>query len=362
VKQNKCCNYFFALWAILQSNCSLFAFSPIQANTILNSFTSAFYTANGTNAYFKKSQADHRPADFWEQAEMIECVIDAYDSTTNAAYQKMVSNLLNGFIRKNGSNWTSWNIYNDDIMWAVIAFARGGVACGNTNYCHLARANFDACYARAWDGRLGGGFYWDTDNASKNACANGPAAIAAYLLYEIYGDPDYLKKSANLFNWERLALFNTNTGAVYDNLGTNGTLHRWTSTYNQGTFIGAANFLGHTNDAKLAAEFTFRRLTTGGILPRYGIAGNNSGFNAIFLRWLALFSQSRNLQKLYEPRLLVNATAAWNARRADGLSWCQWPEPSPGGTNLCAWDCISSFEVMLTADQTRNVQPPPATH
>ncbi len=328
------------------------AFTAKDADTMARAFNNAFYSVNGANGFFKDTQTSGSPAYFWGQAEMIECVIDAYEWTTNATYKGMITNLLNGFTQNNGTTWTSWNIYNDDIMWATIAFARGGVDTGNMNYCNLAKANFDACYARAWDSTLGGGFYWSTDNQSKNACANGTAAIAAYLLYQIYGDTNYLNKAKALYNWERSVLYNTNTGAIYDSISTGGSINYWSSTYNQGTFIGAANFLGLTNDATLAANFTMANMTTGGVLPEYGIAGNNSGFNAIFLRWMTRFMRDHHLQSTYEPWLQINAEAAWDQRRADNLSWCQWLHPSPAGTNFYAWDCISSFETMMAAEPT----------
>ena len=328
------------------------AYSSTDANTIFSAYNSAFYSQNGTNGFFKNSQTDGSEAYFWSQAETIECVIDACEWTTNATAKSMITNLLNGFLQHNGSSWT-WNIYNDDIMWAVMAFARGGQDTGMTNYCNVAKANFDAAYARAWDTALGGGLYWTSADQSKNACVNGPGAMAAYLLYQIYNDTNYWNKATNVYYWERAVLFNAGNGAIYDNIGTNGAISTWSSTYNQGTFLGAANFLGQTNDATLAARFTRLNLTSGGVLPQYGIGGNNAGFNAIFLRWLNRFIRDRNLQSSYEPWLQTNAIAAWNARRADNLSWCQWPTPSPVGTNLFSWDGIASVEALLAADPTQ---------
>jgi len=325
------------------------AYSNSDAATFLNAFNSTFYTVSGTNGYFKNNQSGGVTY-MWGQAEEIECVIDAYEWTSNSFYANMITNLLNGFIQQNGTSWT-WDGYNDDNMWAIMAFARGGRDLGLTNYCNLAKADFDAIYPRAWSTNLGGGLYWQyPENAGKNACVNGPGAIAASLLYQIYGDTNYWNKATNIYAWERAVLFNTSNGAIYDNIGTNGVISTWSSTYNQGTFLGAADFIGQTNDATLAANFTMLSLTTGGILPQYGIAGNNSGFNAIFLRWLTRFMRNHNLQTAYEPWLQLNATAAWNSRRAaDNLSWCQWPLPSPVGTNFYSWDCISSFEAVAAA-------------
>src|SRR2546430_1732849 len=83
---------------------------------------------------------------------------------------------------------------------------------GINTYRDIAKWNFDMCYARGFDTNLGGGLYWNTDKLVKNAAVNGPASIAAYLLYQIYGDTNYLAKATNIFSWERGALFVPATG------------------------------------------------------------------------------------------------------------------------------------------------------
>ena len=339
---------------LLVTHLRAFAFTASDVNTIFGAYNSTFYVQNGTNGYFANNQSGGETY-FWSQAEEIECVIDAYEWNSNSATASMITNLLNGFISYNGTDWTDSDGYNDDVMWAIMAFARGGMDTHQTNYCNLAKANFDACFARAWSTNLGGGLFWQyPENASKNACVNGPGSIAASLMYRIYGTANYWLDASNIYNWERAVLFNSNSGAIYDNIGTNGIISTWSSTYNQGTFLGAANFLGVTNDAALSANFTMMNLTTGGILPQYGIAGNNSGFNAIYLRWLVRFMNDNNLQSIYEPWLQLNANAAWNSRRSDNLSWCQWPLPSPPATNFYSWDCLSSFEALQAAHPTQS--------
>src|SRR5690606_4898528 len=140
-------------------------------------------------------------ADFWKQAEMIEMIIDAYERSGKPAYKTMITQSIDGFLNYYQHDWT-WNEYNDDILWMVIACSRGYLATGNTLYRDRAKANFDACYARSWDNVLGGGLWWRTDKGSKNACVNGPGAIAACMLYEIYGDPAYLTKAQAIYAWE----------------------------------------------------------------------------------------------------------------------------------------------------------------
>lgn len=324
------------------------ALTPDDASLIFNAYSNAFYRVSGTNAVFKADQSGG-VADFWEEAEEIECVIDVCDFTPNASHRAMTARLLNGFLKTHGADWSS-NQYNDDCLWACIAFTRGFLTTGEPQFKAVARANFDMVYDRAWDRTLGGGLYWKTDNRSKNACVNGPGGIAACLLRQIYGDPSYEAKASNIFDWERKVLFDPETGAIYDSIDATGRIHGWTSTYNQGTFIGLANFLGRTNDAKMAADYTRDYLTHSGILEQYEIGGNNSGFNAIFLRWMTRFMRDHGLQHDYQSWLWDNAAAAWAVRRPDdGLSWCQWLTPTPPGTNLHSWDCISSLEAVQMA-------------
>src|SRR5882762_4886304 len=119
-------NKFFrlVLTCLLLAEFSASAFTAKDANTMFTAYTSKFYFQNGTNGYIKDTQTGGE-AYFWGQANMIECFIDAYEWNSNTTAQIMITNLLNGFISYNGSSW-SYNDYNDDIMWAVIAFARGG--------------------------------------------------------------------------------------------------------------------------------------------------------------------------------------------------------------------------------------------
>lgn len=317
------------------------AFWASDADTIFNAYNNAFYVANGGNAYYKLDTGTGTGPGWWSLAEEIEMTEDAYNRNLSTGTKDMVSALCNGFVAQYGTLWTG-NSYNDDITWAVIAFARAYQITGNTTYRDRAKANFDAMYSRAWDSTLGGGLWWNTSKGSKNACVNGPASIAAYLLYQIYGDSAYLTKAQNLYNWEKSKLFNASTGQVYDNISSGGTVTTWVFTYNQGTFIGAANYLGQTNDATLAANCTKNTLCTGGILPDAGENGDGGGFNGIFLRWMAKFMKDRNLQSTYQPWLQLNANAAWNVRRtSDNLSWCNWRSMTDTATRY-SFGCVNS--------------------
>ncbi|HXI71773.1 MAG TPA: glycoside hydrolase family 76 protein [Verrucomicrobiae bacterium] len=337
------------------------AFYSNDVATIVNAYTNKFYVVSGTNGYFRENQANANYTYFWWLANEIECVIDAHDWTSNATYQVMITNLLNGFKSYNGTNWSS-NSFNDDIMWACMAYARGYLKTGNPAFLDIAKNNFDMCYARGWDtnGTVVppiGGMFWTTANNSKNSAVNFPAAIAAYLLYQCLGDPAYLTKATNIYTWGKANFFNPANGQVYDSLSS-----QVPTTYNQGTFIGAADFLGLTNDAILAANYTKNNMGSSGFMPQYGIAQNNSIFNAICIRWLAKFMKHRGLESSYQVWLQNLANAAWNGRRAsDNLSWCQWPQRTPEGTNFFSYDCISSFEAMIAVPPSQTVNPTTVT-
>ena len=326
------------------------AFTAADADTMFQAHTAAFYQERDGRAWFKET-TDGGKASFWMRAEQMEMVLDAYERTTNTQPLRMFTNLFHGFNADHGTNWTR-NEYNDDIMWMVIACARAHLLTGNPEFREVARLNFDACYARAASPDLGGGLWWKTNNQSKNACVNGPAAIAAVLLGRATGEDHYRAKASDLFRWERATLFDPQTGRIFDNIRRDGRIARFALTYNQGTFVGAANLLGYTNDALLAATFTMNQLGRDGFLPAAGEKGDGGGFNGIGVRWIARFMKERGLQAIFEPWLQKNAEAAWQARRAsDGLCWSRWPEPTPPDLRY-SWAC-SSAVVLL------QVVPPP---
>src|ERR1043165_4376849 len=328
------------------------AYTAADAQTMVTSFNNAFYFTNSHGGYFRNTTADGTTW-FWGRANQMEMLIDFYEQTTNTTYLNQFSNLYNGFVYDYGTSWT-WNEFSDDIMWMVIACSRAYQKTTNNAYRSVAKSNFDACYARAWSTNLGGGLYWKyPTNSSKNACVNGPGAIAAYLIYQNYGDTNYLNKAECLYQWERATLFDTNTGRVYDSINISGTKDMTPITYNEGTFIGAANFLGYTNDAILAANYTKNSMGTGGQLPNYEENSDLGGFNGIFVHWMAEFMNQRGLQSSYQPWLQQNANAAWNVRRqSDNLSWSKWWDQTPHDTRY-SFGCWGSVLVMNLVPPTQ---------
>jgi len=126
-------------------------------------------------------------------------------------------------------------------------------------------------------------------------------------------------------------------------------------TYNQGTFVGAANFLGYIDEARLAANFIRNYLCRDGMLPTTGEKGDGGGFNGIGARWIARFMNDRNEHSTYELWLQKNAEAAWQARRrSDNLCGPRWPIATPPDRRY-SWGCSSAVVVLQVVRPTENV-------
>jgi len=352
---NDCAGRLSILLLLLAGSTIASGFTATNADTIFTAYNSAFYVTNGGNAYYKTDSGSGSGAGWWTFAEEIEMAEDCYARSGSASFSNAVSTLCNGFASVNGTDWT-YDEYNDDMTWAVIAFARGYLVTGNMTFLSEAESNFNAMYSRGWDTNFtGGGLWWSTAKGGKNACINGPAAVAACYLYSLSGDSLYLAKAEACYAWERGVLFNTNSGAIDDSISTTTGYNTWASTYNQGTFIGAADFLYritrlpfYYQDAILAAKYTENSIASAGILPDYGSGDSDfGGFNGIFARWAAQFARDQNLWSAYGPWFNTNANAAWNVRNTNNLSWYDWSGSTPAGTNvLTSWACSDSVIIM----------------
>jgi hypothetical protein len=323
------------------------AFTKQDADTAIDSYLRAFLIPVQNGSFLKGRQIGGGDPGFWQQLESIEGIEDANDRT-GGAYNTEVSTLLYGFVGVHGDLWSN-NIFNDDIAWGVIAYMRAHKTLGDPNFLTIAKRNFDMMYARAWNPKEGA-LWWTTDNTSFNACIECPAGIAAFLLGEALNDPSYTEKARTLFDWTKANLYDAETGAVWDNIDTKGKISKWSSTYNQGTFVGLANYLGDVKNAQLALDYirenathTTYRVKGHLILPGYDYRGrNNAGLTSIGLRWFAKFMKDRQMEDRYVEWLQANANAAWDVRRSDNLSWPMWDKLTPS-YDMFSWDAVNAM-------------------
>lgn len=60
---------------------------------------------------------------FWDNAEMMEVVLDAFETTKDPKYKTMFEAMYKNFTLRNGTDWQE-NKYNDDIAWMVLVSVR----------------------------------------------------------------------------------------------------------------------------------------------------------------------------------------------------------------------------------------------
>lgn len=320
-------------WYTAAVEISASAPSAELADQAFYDFINAFATKDGKGGlYFSNSNY------FWDYAEMMEVLLDKYERDGTESDLDMIRDFYKGFVNQFGTDWT-WNNYNDDIMWMVIFCSRAYQITGDETFKTEAKTHFDAVYKRAYTTDMGGGLYWKKNTiATKNACINGPAAIAASYLYQILDDTTYLNYAKSLMDWEINTLFDKDTGAVYDNIYfTDLTFETFDTavdktvySYNQGTFIGAATMLyeltgdqNYITYAKKAADYTKNVMYKNGVLNNENSGDDGPGFKGIFARWLGYYINSTG-DSDYNSWLAKNLTVGWNNRNSSGLVSTKW--------------------------------------
>jgi len=288
--------------------------------------------------------------EFWCRAEIFEIIIDACERTGEKRYYEVLDSMYQGFIAEYGDDW-SRNEYNDDIMWMTIACTRAYFLTEDNKYLEQARKHFDIVYERAWNNELGGGLFWRTDNRTKNACINGPAVIAACLLAEATGDQAYMDKAVGIYQWLKENLFGTD-GAVYDAYDLETGINEWASTYNQGTFIGAATKLyqyykdeTYLADAQLAADYTMNIMFFGKVINTEDSGNDLPGFKGILARWMGMFVRELD-QNQYKAWLTLNAETAWSNRNSKGIMNTLW-DTQTEDTFYTAWGCSAAVSLLF---------------
>jgi predicted alpha-1,6-mannanase (GH76 family) len=329
------------------------AASPAEADIAFRSLNEVYW--DSTARFFRKDEHGAKMADFWFSAQLWDTVMDQYDRTGRADVKRQINEVYDGFI-KVYPDWTT-NKYNDDIMWWTIACTRAYKITGNDRYLKKAKVSFDFVYDNFRDEKFGGGLYWINQRTSKNSCLNCPAVIAAVRLSVLLNDASYLEKAKSLYAWQKKTLTNGN-GQVFDNINSSRSrratrVGRFSLTYNQGTFIGAAVLLyqqtkdkTYLDDAIKTAEWTKANLCVSDrhILRSEG-GGDGGAFKGIFCRYMKLLIQESGRTE-FLPWMKVNADAAWrNRRSADNIMGDDWT--APAGGNIQSQTAASGVAAVL---------------
>ena len=271
---------------------------------------------------------------FWGRAEMMEILLDAYEVTKDPKYANRFDIMYNNFITNNKSDWM-YNKYNDDITWAVLFCVRGFLLTGNKIYLEKGKEQFDKMYARAFTNTYGGGLIWYETKTSKNACINGPAMVACCYLAQATGDSTYYDKAIAMYTWSKVHLLNAATGKVNDNIDINkntGLIRTsfWSSTYNQGTYLGAAVMLykhtkeaSYLTEAEKIAQYTRDSMYSARVMDNEENGNDLPGFKGIFARYARKYAMETDKTDLNEW-LQLNARTAYNNRTSQNLIQTKW--------------------------------------
>ncbi len=280
---------------------------------------------------------------WWGDAEMIETILDTFETTGEKTYQTYAQRLITNFLTRNGADWT-YNAYNDDITWMVLAAIRAYKYFGSAAYLSYAKDNYDKMYARALESD--GALRWCEDSqyrSGSNSCINCPAVIAACYLYELTADAAYLDKAQSTYAFQRAHLYNASTGQVYDSgswdaAATTFTVgNEWASTYNQGTMLGAATKLYRlTGDDQYRADavniytYAYDNLTNSDKIINVcqTATGDLCGFKGILMRYVRLFAQTVGEE---EPLRWMEKNAWYALQKANsaGVIWSKWLTKTP---------------------------------
>lgn len=296
--------------------------SPATADKIFAAWRAKYYDKN------RKGNEVIAREGFWGEAEMMEIVDDAYEVTGNTKYSALFGAMYNLFLNKEGSDWM-WNEYNDDITWMVIACTRAHLLTGNTAYLTKAREQFDKMWARAVHTDADGYWLtWKQGTAGTNSCINGPAMVACCYLAQATGNTAYYDKAISIYNWSKDKLFYPATGKVNDNYN-NGTVGSWSSTYNQGTYLGAAVML-YNYTKKVSYLYEAQRIAQYAKVTMFGsnvINGETgpdlNGFKGILMRYARRYVVDCNRPD-FIPWLQLNAKVAYNNRNSENLIFTTW--------------------------------------
>ena len=300
---------------------------------------------------------------FWGEAECLEIILDAYETTGKEEYKQMFEEAYAHFVSGNGGwgasgngkDWM-WNEFNDDVAWAVLASIRAYLMFGThpnagIKYLDIAKSNFDKMYQRALY-KVDNLYYvlrWKQGQAGTTSCVNGPSEIAACYLGIATGDDLYFQKAKMLYDSQRIHMYEPSTGRVYDSFDNN-----WASAYNQGTYLGAALMLYnrygndmYKKDAEKIVEYTMKNLcnSEGIITSVDSESGDYVSFKAILLRYVRRFIVDLGKPEAGEW-LQKNALKAYNNRNSRGISRVEWRTKTD---ETDSWNNIGAFAAVAIA-------------
>jgi predicted alpha-1,6-mannanase (GH76 family) len=223
--------------------------------------------------------------DYWWQAQLLECAVDAAERAPTPARWARVAEIARGHRTRNLNGWT--NNYYDDMAWLALALQRAE-NCG-LDYRNPLQA-LSSTILRGWDSARGA-LPWRVGALYYNTPANGPAGIALARL-------GLLDRAAELADWIARTLSDPETGLVFDGItfapgDGAGTVNTDIYTYCQGVALGLDTELAvrtgnrrYTERAGRLVQAIVDHLTNDDVIEGRG-GGDGGLFDGILARYLA---------------------------------------------------------------------------
>lgn len=302
------------------------------------------------NSVYYNSLGDYKGNHFWNRAEMIEMIEDAYD-IIGEEYKTQLANMCNVTLTIHKKEWSN-NPFYDDLCWMCIAFARASKILENTEYLEIAKTNLDYLWenSRYEDGAMA----WKRGVKTKHAITSCTFSIAACVIGSLLNDDSYFEKAIEALDYVINKLSNMDEGKVYDKIYEDGVYDYASYSYLQGTFIGACCLLHeYTGDDKYkeyatkAVEYTLTEVFTDGLMNNYR-EGDGAGFKGILARYIRMYAKKYDSAEHLEW-LRTHAQTAWENRNKFGLMQNNLYEKTRDHTKFTAWDCHSAVSVCINA-------------
>jgi hypothetical protein len=312
------------------------AFASLDRDACWSAWTNAFYFTDGQGrGYFRLQEGTGTAIGFFEYALCIQTVEDA---TNYASIQtNMVNALCAGFTNVNGTDW-SWDPFNDDLGWASIAFSRAYQLTGNVQWKTLAKNGFDVAYNRGFDPTDGGMFQSTDETEPKATVGSQTALVAAWLIYQSYGDSNYLSKAQAFYQYVTNNCFIAASGEVMGAADTPASGWGLADSDN-GMFAIASLDLGYTNNAYRACDFVTNYWSVAmDIQPLQNTADGPQ--NGVGLQGMARAARDT----VFQRAALDNA---WSWRNSRNLVHCAWNQRMNDTNHLYCGDCMSVVMGMM---------------
>jgi predicted alpha-1,6-mannanase (GH76 family) len=292
------------------------------------------YAAAGIEAlqrWYRRWTGCWRTTGWWNSANALTAVIAYIQRTGDQKYLSVVEHTFRAARRVHADFLVG---FYDDNGWWGLAWAAAYDLTGDVRYLDAARTIF-ANLLTGWDEVCGGGVWWNTNRAYKNAITNELfLTLAARLHQRCPGTGEYLDSARREWDWFCARGLIGATGLVNDGLDDScQNNRRQTWTYNQGVILGGLAELyqitgdtSYLRQGEAIADAALGSLTTMAPDARHGILlepgehstartdGDRPQFKGIFVRNLHdFYLESR--RPVYSEFIRDNARSIWANNR-----------------------------------------------